>query len=56
VNVREMTEKFEEQFLSPYAQLSSRSKGRKREEEKCEIRTDFQETVTGLFIQSHSED
>ena len=42
MNVREMTEKFEEQFLSPYAQLSSRSKGRKREEEKCEIRTDFQ--------------
>jgi len=39
---RERTEKLEEETLSPYAALSSRSKGRKVPEEKCGVRTEFQ--------------
>jgi len=42
MNFRERTEKLEEQTLSPYAALSSRSKGRKVPEEKCGVRTEFQ--------------
>lgn len=42
MNIRESTEKMEEQFLSPKAQLSSKTKGRQFDEEKCSIRTDFQ--------------
>lgn len=38
---REQTEEFERQSLSPYAVLSSRSKGRLRPEQPCDIRTDF---------------
>jgi len=40
--IREMTEKREEQFLSPFAALSSKTKGRDRPEKKCDIRTDYQ--------------
>ncbi len=39
---RRLWEKFEEQHLSPYATLSSASRGREREEKPCEIRTIFQ--------------
>ncbi|HHW01557.1 MAG TPA: deoxyguanosinetriphosphate triphosphohydrolase [Thermoanaerobacterales bacterium] len=42
MNFRERTEKLEEEILSPYAALSSRSKGRIVPEEKCSVRTDFQ--------------
>jgi len=42
MTIREETERIEEKILSPYAALSSRSKGRARPEEKCSIRTDFQ--------------
>ncbi|MCG0274744.1 MAG: deoxyguanosinetriphosphate triphosphohydrolase [Thermosediminibacteraceae bacterium] len=42
MNIREMTEELEKKTLSPYAMLSSKSKGRKIPEEKCEIRTEFQ--------------
>lgn len=43
MNLREERERFEEQFLSPYATLSSNSLGRPNDSEiKCEIRTDFQ--------------
>lgn len=42
MNIREETERIEEKNLSPYATLSSKSKGRMRPEEKCNIRTDFQ--------------
>lgn len=41
MNPREYTESIERQLLSPLAMLSSQSKGREREEEKCELRTDF---------------
>ena len=40
--IRETTEQIEKQVLSPKAVLSLNSKGRKREEAKDEIRTDFQ--------------
>lgn len=42
MSIREETEKLEEQMLSPYAALSSRSQGRDREEEPCDIRTVYQ--------------
>lgn len=41
-NVRQRTEQLERQTLSPLAALSAESKGRKRAEEKCDLRTDFQ--------------
>lgn len=41
-NIRESIEQFEEQHLSPYAQLSSKSKGRREEVPQCAIRTVFQ--------------
>lgn len=41
MNIREQSELFEEQVLSPMATLSKNSKGRIKEEEKCSLRTDF---------------
>jgi dGTPase len=40
--IREMLEEREKRFLSPYAQLSSKSRGRMRAEEECSIRPAFQ--------------
>ncbi len=40
--IREEIEERERLWLSPMATLSSRTKGRRRSEEKCSIRTDFQ--------------
>ena len=40
--IRALTEKLEKETLSPYATLSTESVGRERQEEKCELRTDFQ--------------
>ena len=42
MNVREITETMEKQNFSKYASLSINTKGRISEEEKCEIRTDYQ--------------
>jgi len=42
MSIRQMLEEREEKFLSPYAQLSSKSRGRAREEEECPIRPAFQ--------------
>ncbi len=42
MNVRETTEKYQAEQLSPLACLSQNSRGRMRKEEKCDIRTDFQ--------------
>ncbi len=42
MNIREMREKWENDFLSPYASCSSRTKGREREEAPCDIRTAYQ--------------
>lgn len=40
--VREQIEKLEGQILSPYASLSSKSRGRERDEPPCQYRTDYQ--------------
>ncbi len=40
--IRERQEKWESEHLATYAALSVNSKGRQKEEEKCNIRTDFQ--------------
>jgi dGTPase len=42
MNIREMLEQDEKMRLSPYAQLSSETKGRRVEEEECEIRPAYQ--------------
>ena len=41
-NLRELTEKSEASSLATYAQLSAMTKGRRKHEEPCDIRTDFQ--------------
>lgn len=40
--IRLQTERLEQEILSPYATLSVNSKGRRFDEKKCDIRTDFQ--------------
>ncbi len=40
--IRVLTENLEKETLSPYATLSTESVGREKQEEKCELRTDFQ--------------
>ena len=42
MNIREISENNEKLILSPYATLSSDTKGREKWEEKCDIRTEFQ--------------
>ncbi len=42
MTIREMLEKREKEFLSPYAQLSAKSRGRVTPEEECPIRPAFQ--------------
>lgn len=42
MNLREELEIFEESQLSEYAVLAKNTKGREREDEPCDIRTDFQ--------------
>lgn len=42
MTIRERTEQWEKEYLSPYAALSMNSKGRLRPEEQCDIRTVFQ--------------
>ena len=42
MTIRERTEQWEQEYLSPYAMHSADSKGRLRPEEQCDIRTVFQ--------------
>ena len=42
MNIRETLERWEQEYLSPYAMHSVDSKGRQRPEEQCDIRTVFQ--------------
>ena len=42
MTIREQLEEREKEYLSPYAKLSSMSRGRDREEEQCDIRPVFQ--------------
>ncbi len=41
-NIREMREEWEARYLSPFASLSRDSQGRDIQEEKCDIRTEYQ--------------
>ena len=42
MNIRESTEEQELESLSPYASCSKHSRGRKRDEDECDIRTVYQ--------------
>lgn len=42
MNIRETTEQWEKEYLSPYASLSCNTKGRDRKEELCDIRPEYQ--------------
>jgi len=42
MNLREVTERWEAERLSPYASRSAETRGRKRESEQCDIRTEYQ--------------
>ena len=42
MTIRERTEQFEKQFLSPFASLSQNSLGRERKEKQCDFRTVYQ--------------
>lgn len=42
MNIRETREAWEEQYLSPYASFSSKSRGREMHEEPCDIRPNYQ--------------
>jgi len=42
MNIREKQEEIERKTLSPLATLSTKSKGREREEKPCSVRTEFQ--------------
>jgi dGTPase len=42
ISVKQKTYEIEEKFLSPYAKKSKETRGRQREEQPCEMRTDFQ--------------
>lgn len=42
ITIREQTENIEEQILSSYASKSRQTKGRRKKEGKCEIRTEYQ--------------
>ena len=42
MNIRERTEEQELESLSPYASCSKHSRGRKRDEDECDIRTVYQ--------------
>ena len=42
MNIREMTEQWETEYLSPYASMSRNTRGREKQEELCDIRTEYQ--------------
>ena len=42
MTIRESTEQWESEYLSPYASLSKNSRGREREELPCDIRPVYQ--------------
>jgi len=48
-NPREIRETLEEQMLSPQASFSSRSKGRRRDEPQCDIRTNYQRDIDRII-------
>ncbi|NBI70910.1 deoxyguanosinetriphosphate triphosphohydrolase [Clostridiaceae bacterium] len=42
MNIRETTEEWEKQYLSPFASLSADTRGRRKEEPLCDIRPEYQ--------------
>ena len=50
MTIRQRTEETEKNILSPYACLSSQTKGRQRDEEKCPVRTEFQRDFDRLIF------
>ena len=50
MTIRESTEQWEDQFLSPYAAHSRDSRGREVEETPCDIRPVTKETGIGSCI------
>ena len=42
MNIRESLEELEEQYMSPYASLSSRTRGRDKPEPLCDMRPEYQ--------------
>lgn len=56
MTIRENLEKWEQEYLSPYATLSMNSLGREREEEQCDIRPVFQRAGTGFCTAKLSAD
>ena len=52
-NLRQKQEAREHRFLSPHASFADQSLGRDRKEERCDIRTDYQETGIASFIVKH---
>lgn len=50
MNIREEREAWERAYLSPYASRSSETRGRDREEKKCDIRPEYRGTETESFI------
>ena len=42
MNIRETTEEWERQYLSPFASLSADTRGRRKEEPLCDIRPEYQ--------------
>ena len=49
MTIREQLEAREEEYLSPYATLSRRSRGREREEAQCDIRPVFQRDLDRIL-------
>lgn len=42
MNIRESLEALEESYMSPYASLSSRTRGRDKPEQLCDMRPEYQ--------------
>ena len=42
MNIRESLEELEERYMSPYASLSSRTRGRDKPEPLCDMRPEYQ--------------
>ena len=56
MTIREMAEQREVAYFSPYASLSSKSRGRDREEPPCDIRPVYQRDRDRIYILKHFAD
>ena len=53
MNIRESLEALEESYMSPYASLSSRTRGRDKPEQLCDMRPEYSGTGTASFTPRH---